>query len=182
MSDLTSTGGAAADSVDHDARQTVERARDGDEAAWQELFDEHYPRLFKFFRSRVENDVTAEDLAAETFTEAVRGLSRFQWRNRPFGAWLFGIGRNRLRMYYRSRRVHAELPEEIGYARDEYVEVDVRDALDRLDPDHRLAIELRYLIGLNGQEAAAAMDRSHGAFRALLHRATVAFKREYGNP
>lgn len=182
MADMSTASGTAANSVDQDARQTVERARTGDEVAWRELFDAHYPRLFKFFRSRVDSDATAEDLAAETFTEAVRGLSRFQWRNRPFGAWLFGIARNRLRMYYRARRVHAELPQEIGYARDEYVEVDVRDALDRLEPDHRLAIELRYLIGLNGQEAAAAMERSHGAFRALLHRATTAFKREYGSP
>ena len=182
MSDLGTTGTTASDGVDQNARQAVERARGGDETAWREIFDEHYPRLFRFYRSRVENDATAEDLAAETFAEAVRGLDRFQWRNRPFGAWLFGIARNRLRMHYRSRRVHAELPEEIGYARDEYVEVDVRDALDRLDPDHRLAIELRYLLGLSGQEAAAAMDRSHGAFRALLHRATAAFKREYGNP
>ena len=116
------------------------------------------------------------------FTEAVKGLSRFQWRNRPFGAWMFGIARNRLRMHYHARRVHAELPEEIGYARDEYVEVDIWDALAHLEDDHRLAIELRYLLGLSGQEAAAAMGRSHGAFRALLHRATAAFKREYGDP
>jgi len=182
MPDLSAGERMAVNRVDPHARQTVERARAGDEAAWRELFDEHYPRLFKFFRSRVDSDATAEDLAAETFTEAVRGLPRFRWRDRPFGAWLFGIARNRLRMHYRSRRVHAELPEEIGYARDDYLEIDIRDALERIEPDHRLAIELRYLLGLSGEEAAAAMGRSHGAFRALLHRATAAFKREYGSP
>jgi RNA polymerase sigma-70 factor (ECF subfamily) len=167
--------------VDDRTREAVERARAGDESAWRELFDEHYPRLFRFFRSRVDTEATADDLAAETFTEAVRGLPKFRWRNRPFGAWLFGIARNRLRMHYRARRVHDELPEEIGYSHDEYLEVDVRDALDRLEPDHRVAIELRYLVGLSGQEAAAVMGRSHGAFRALLHRASQAFKREYGD-
>ena len=182
MSDMTASERSVAESVDQDARRVVERARSGDESAWRELFDEYYPRLFKFFRSRVDSEATAEDLAAETFTEAVRGLGRFQWRNRPFGAWLFGIARNRLKMHYRARRVHAELPDEIGYARDEYVEIDIRDALERLESDHRTAIELRYLLGLSGQEAAAAMGRSHGAFRALLHRATAAFKREYGSP
>jgi len=182
MSDLGATERTVPTGVDQNAQQAVERARAGDDSAWHELFDEHYPRLFKFFRSRVDSDATAEDLASETFTEAVRGIDRFRWRNRPFGAWLFGIARNRLRMHYRARRVHDELPEKIGYGRDDYVGVDVRDALDRLDPDHRVAIELRYLLGLSGQEAAAAMDRSHGAFRALLHRATLAFKREYGTP
>lgn len=74
------------------------------------------------------------------------------------------------------------LPDEVGFARDEYIDVDIRDALARLERDHHLAIELRYVTGLSGQEAAAVMGRSHGAFRALLHRATAAFKREYGTP
>jgi RNA polymerase sigma-70 factor (ECF subfamily) len=182
MSDFPAAEGASTDGVDARSREAVERARAGDESAWRELFEEHYPRLFRFFRSRVDTEATAEDLAAETFTEAVRSLGRFQWRNRPFGAWLFGIARNRLRMHYRSRKTHEELPEEIGHSRDDYVEVDVRDALERLEPDHRVAIELRYLLGLSGEEAAAVMGRSHGAFRALLHRATQSFKREYGNP
>ncbi|MCH7555197.1 MAG: hypothetical protein IIC08_04290, partial [Proteobacteria bacterium] len=77
-------------------RETVEAARAGSEAAWQELFDAHYPRLFRYFRSRVPSHETAEDLASETFTEAFRSISRFRWRNRPFEAWMFGIARNRL--------------------------------------------------------------------------------------
>jgi DNA-directed RNA polymerase specialized sigma24 family protein len=56
--------------------------------------------------------------------------------------------------------------------------VEVRDLLTRLRPDHRIALELKYMIGLDGEEAAAAMSRSHGAFRSLLHRATLAFRAE----
>ena len=170
----------ASPSVSPDARRAVEAARGGDESAWRELFDEHYPKLLRFFRSRVSSTAIAEDLAAETFADAYRGIDKFQWRERPFGAWIYGIARNRLRMHYRSSREHDELPDEIGQVRDEYVDVEIRDALEHLEPDHRAAIEYRYLLGLSGEEAAAAMGRSHGAFRALLHRATTAFKQEYG--
>ena len=170
----------ASSRANRDAMRTVDDAREGDESAWRELFDEHYPKLLRFFRSRVASSAIAEDLAAETFTDAYRGIKKFQWRERPFGAWLFGIARNRLRMHYRSRREHEELPEELGQVRDEYLEVEIRDALENLEPDHRAAIEYRYVLGLSGEEAAAAMGRSHGAFRALLHRATTAFKSEYG--
>jgi RNA polymerase sigma-70 factor (ECF subfamily) len=166
--------------VNRDARQAVDEARRGDESAWRELFDEHYPKLLRFFRSRVASTAIAEDLAAETFADAFRGIDKFQWRDRPFGAWLYGIARNRLRMHYRSKRDHAELPDEVLQVGDAYMDVDIRDVLERLDPDHRAAIEYRYVLGLSGEEAAAAMGRSHGAFRALLHRATAAFKHEYG--
>lgn len=158
----------------------VEAARAGDQRAWEVLFAEHYPRLFRFLRSRVESPETAEDIASEVFIEAYRSLPRFRWRGRPFEAWMFGIARNRLLMHYRSRRQEGALPEDIHHVRDEFVSVDVRDALDRLPLDYRQAIELKHVLGLSGEEAAAAMGRSHGAFRALLLRATRAFREAYG--
>jgi len=160
-------------------RERVDRAQAGDEQAWAGLFDEHYPRLYRYFRSRVAPASTAEDLAADTFVEAYRSIGRFQWRERPFGAWLFGIARNRLLMHYRreGRRRDVQLP--IEHARDEFIGIDLRDALDRLPADYRQALEYRYLIGLTGEEAAAAMGKSHGAYRALLMRATRAFRAEW---
>ena len=70
--------------------------------------------------------------------------------------------------------------EDVEHVRDDYLEVEIRDVLQRLPADYRAAIEHRYVVGLSGAEAAAAMGRSHGSFRALLMRATQAFKREYG--
>ena len=164
--------------VRRDSRETVEAARAGSEAAWQELFDAHYPRLFRYFRSRVPSHETAEDLASETFTEAFRSISRFRWRNRPFEAWMFGIARNRLAQHYRRRPPETVALSETDRVRDDYLTVEVRDLLDRLPADYRRAIEFRYVLGLSGQEAAAAMGRSHSSFRSLLLRATTAFKRE----
>lgn len=154
----------------------VEAARAGDESAWAAIFDHHYDRMFRFFRSRVATVEQAEDLASNVFLEAFRSISRFQWQGKPFEAWLFGIARNQLASYYRSKppdEVQTEL-----HTRDEFLEVEVRDILERLRPDHRTALELRFIVGLSGVEAAAAMDRSHGSFRSLLLRAVRAFRAE----
>ncbi len=168
----------AATGVSGASREAVEAARSGSETAWRDLFDEHYPKLYRFFLARVDA-ASAEDLAAETFSDAYRGIGKFHWRDRPFGAWLFGIARNRLRVHYRKRRQTVELPDDLEHARDESLAVEVRDVFARLSPEHREALGLRYVLGLSGAETAAAMGRSHGAFRALLHRATIAFKSEY---
>ncbi len=160
------------------SKDAVEAARAGSETAWRELFDEHYPKLYRFFLVRVDA-ASAEDLAAETFSDAYRAIGKFRWRNRPFGAWLYGIARNRLRRHFRKRRETDELPDELEHVRDAYLAVEIRDVFARLAPEHRQAIELRFVLGLSGVETAAAMGRSHGAFRGLLHRATVAFKSEF---
>ena len=160
--------------------ETVEAARRGSDEAWRELFDAHYPKLIRFFRVRVPTDQIADDLAADAFAEAFRSIGRFRWRRRPFEAWVFGIARNRLKMHYRSLRTAEPLSDRMSAFRDEFLDIDLRDALDRLPDDYREAIVYRYVVGLSGEEAAAAMDRSHNAFRQLLFRATRQFKREFG--
>jgi RNA polymerase sigma-70 factor (ECF subfamily) len=159
------------------AGELVESARAGDEAAWRAIFDLQYPKLYRFFRSRVAAHQQAEDLASNTLLQAFRSIERFEWRGRPFEAWLFGIARHELASYYRSRP-DTESAEgiEVGCVRDDFIAVEVRDVLEQLMPEHRTALELRYLLGFSGEESAALMGRSHSAFRSLLLRAVRAFR------
>ena len=149
-----------------DAQVLIERAAAGSDAAWQELFELHYVRLYRFFRSRVATHQQAEDLASDVFLEAFRSIGNFRWQGVPFAAWLFGIARRVLASHYRARP-QAELQHE-EHVRDEYLAVEIRDILERIQPDYRAALELRFVVGLSGEEAAAVMGRSHGAFRSLL--------------
>lgn len=157
-------------------RDLVRRAAAGDEAAWQELFGQHYIRLYRFFRSRVATHQQAEDLASEVFLEAFRCIGNFQWQGVPFGGWMYGIARHVLASHYRARPQAELRPEE--HVRDEYIAVEIRDILDRIQPEYRTALELRFVVGLSGEEAAAVMGRSHGAFRSLLLRAVRAYRNE----
>lgn len=153
----------------------ISRAAAGEEQAWRDLFDTHYPRLYRFFRARVAGHEQAEDLASQVFMDAFRSIGNFHWQGAPFGAWLFSIARRALASHYRSKPKDA--PIEISeHTRDEYLAVEIRDILDRLPGDYREALELRYVVGLSGEEAAGAMGRTHGAFRALLLRASRAYR------
>jgi len=172
----------SASDLEHERRRVAE-AQSGNEQAWRALFDEYYPRLYAFMRKRVSDPQTADDLAAETFVDAFRGLPRFRWRGTPFGAWLFKVARNRLRMHYRSTPHEPDSlsGSEPSLTVDHGLAIDIETTLGSLPPEYREAIDLRYVLGLTGPEAAAAMGRSHGAFRMLLHRATTAFREAYGD-
>lgn len=158
------------------AVELIEAARRHEEHAWEALFNDHYPRVFRFFRARVATPEQAEDLASNVFMQAFRSIDKFSWQGKPFEAWLFGIARNELASHYRSLRPTEQMQEPT--VRDEFLEVEIRDILERLPLEYRQAIELRFVIGLSGIEAAAAMNRSHGSFRSLLLRAVRAFRTE----
>lgn len=157
-------------------RTDVMGARDGESSTWDRLFHAHYPALYRFFASRVQNSADAEDLASDTFLQAWRCRGDLEWRECPFDSWLFGIGRHRLARYYRDSGHDRTIPldEDADNCERRPTELDtveLYDLLARAPAADRVAIRLRFIWGLNSEEAGAMMRRSAGAYRTLLHRA-----------
>lgn len=167
-------------------RLLVERAR-RDPAAFGELYERYADRVVTYAYTRTGSREDAEDIAADTFALALEGLPRYEWRNLPFGAWLFRIAANRVAMYYRRQRpslpIHdlaigdddADPEREVMRASDAE---SVRSAVGRLKRDQQRAVVLRYEEGMRAREIAAEMGRSEGSVKLLLHRATHALRSE----
>ena len=58
--------------------------------------------------------------------------------------------------------------------------LDIRSALNRLAPEHRLVIALRFYADMNSNEAAAALGVPAATFRTRLRRALIALRAEMG--
>jgi RNA polymerase sigma-70 factor (ECF subfamily) len=68
------------------------------------LFREHYPRIYNYFRYRVNALEDAEDLTGVTFERAYAHRGRFDETKGTFSAWLFRIAHNVLANHYRTRQ------------------------------------------------------------------------------
>jgi len=90
-----------------DDQSLVERARDGDEAAFAALVRRYSPMLMRLARMYVPTDALAEDVVQETWVAVVRGLDRFEGRS-SFKTWLFRILVNRAKT--RGVREHRSIP------------------------------------------------------------------------
>ena len=58
-----------------------------DTRAWRQLFEEQYQRVYNYAYLRTGNTADADDIASNVFTEAVRGIRRFNYRGKPVAAW-----------------------------------------------------------------------------------------------
>ena len=56
----------------------LERARQGDQTAVEELFRRHRPRLMGFFKSRLSRTEDAEDMAQEAVISGAAGLPSYR--------------------------------------------------------------------------------------------------------
>jgi RNA polymerase sigma factor (sigma-70 family) len=164
----------------------LERWRDGDQGAGQELFSRHLPGVYQFFRHKVGPD--AEDLVQTTFMSCLTARDRFRGQS-SFRAYLFGIARNVLYTYLRRlpRGAHvdfeqtsiAELTTSPASRLDRQREVDrVREALSRIPAEQQLLLELHYWHDLDADALGEIFDASPGAIRVRLLRARRALRDE----
>lgn len=156
----------------------VERARDGDTAAFELLAGRHVKMVLGLLRQRIGNAHEAEDLAQETLLSAFRGLHQLDEPAR-FPAWLYRIALNKARSARRTvvqlRPLETSDAATVGDAAaagDAATRTQaVRNAVAALDEPLRLIVTLRYLEGLNAAEIGLRLNIPHGTVRARLSRA-----------
>ncbi len=80
----------------------------GDSAAFMQIVQMHGLMLRSYIAAQVFNASDVEDLAQESFIAAFYALPQYK-REEDFAAWLRGIARNKVLMYFRSsqRRANA---------------------------------------------------------------------------
>ncbi len=161
-------------------------------ALFETLIREHGRRLHAVAYAVLQDGAEAEDVVQETFLKAYK--THREGRRLPptekLPAWLSALTRNgaidRLR---RSRR--RPFSEEAGdhhadpvapspasdlEAREQTQQVDA--LLAALPENHRLAVTLRFMEGMDYQGIADHMGLSHGALRGILGRAMETLRRE----
>ena len=162
--------------------QVLQRWRDGDEAAFEELFLRHYRQVFRVLFNLVGSREEAEDLAQETFI-ALHNQPP-QHVDTSMAAWLCRVALNRGYNALRGARRAQQRLERMDLLplpldpQTELLRVEeqgrVRAALAQLTERQSDMLLLRYS-GLSYAEIASALDVAPGSVGTLLARAERAF-------
>jgi len=149
------------------------------------LYRQYLPAVYRYLYHRVGNAAEAEDLSAQTFTEALDGL--MQGRFQPggnFPAWLFTIARRRATDFYR-QRPEAPLAEHPDPEPGLLAALEAREDIQRpktllaqLDEEKQELLRLRFAAGLGFAEIALLEGKSEAAVKMSLYR-TLNWLREH---
>ena len=164
-----------------------------DPAAFAELYDHYYPKIFGYALRRTANLEAAQDITSETFFKALRSLWRFRWRNISFSSWLFRIASNETAQHFRQsdykKSASLEALQEHGFEpaspddpQGELIaaqeELDrhrefrqIQERITRLPTKYQEVIVLRYFEQRQLKEVAEILGKKEGTVKSLLHRA-----------
>jgi len=147
-------------------------ARRGSRDALGQIFDRHWPRVWRAAYSTTGERELANDAAQDAFLQAASALDRFDHR-RPLEPWLVRIATNRAIDLVRARRrlVSEELADERFAFDDPLPDDELREALARLGPERRAVIALHYWLDYTTPEIADVLDLPLGTVNSRLARA-----------
>jgi RNA polymerase sigma-70 factor (ECF subfamily) len=145
----------------------LRKAQRGDERAFALILRAYETPIFNYVLRMTNDRALAEDLTQEVFVRVFQGLPRFSLRCK-FTTWLFQVAKNRVldELRARERRPHAVTPlEDLPTLEvlDQPIErLETIDALWRavneLNPDLKMALLLRDVVGLPYNEIADSLE------------------------
>lgn len=163
-------------------RVLVVRCQAGDEAAFQELVARYAPRLGYFLR-KLLGPGRSDDVLQEVWLDVFRHLARLA-DPQAFRAWVYRIAHDRACGLLRQRRVVEQPWGEIDVAQDQpeaaFTVEDaaaIHAALDRLPPEQREVLVLRFLEEMTYDEIARVTGCQLGTVRSRLHYGKRALRR-----
>lgn len=161
-------------------RGLVQRAREGDLDAFEELYRRHVDRIHGLVLRLLGDVDRAEETTQEIFLRAWRKLSTFRGQS-AFGTWLHRLAVNQAMTSGRRQGRHderfvesAELPpshEPRALRDDPGTRVDLERAVLELPPGARQALVLYELEGYSHEEIAELTGLAPGTSRAQVFRA-----------
>jgi RNA polymerase sigma factor (sigma-70 family) len=168
----------------------VEGLREQKPAAVQHLTECYLPSVWRFVYARVGRDPhLAEDIVSETVLALIRAAADPEADISNPGGWLRSVASNKVNDHFRAaaRVQHlidqvkqtaevADFDEPSGNQEQEERRAEIREVMDGLPEQQRLALEWKYIDKLSVRSIADRMDVSEKAAESILFRARRDFR------
>lgn len=163
----------------------VRNARGGDREAFGRLYDAVARDLYRTALYTLGNPQDAEDVVAETFLEAWKGIHTLREEG-SFRQWIMRIlsirCKRRIGGYVREKgNIDIEDYLGEGVPDDNVPRAEVREAMARLNPEERQIVLLSVLEGYTMREIGEILTLPQGTVSSKLHRTLKKLRRMLGD-
>ena len=166
--------------------QLMKRAAQGNDRAFEELYNRHARRLQGFFARRLGDDSDlAADFMHDTFLRLYAAREKYH-EGGSFRAWLYTIAYNLCKNHLRNQlTIVSDEGQEMSDETSIEVELDaamlhevLRDVLRNLSEPYAMLFSLHYEEELTIPQIAQITDQPEGTVKSRLHKAMNIIKKE----
>lgn len=162
---------------DHETKQLIQKAREGDTRAFEALVNESYGIMFKMALKWCGNKSDAEDITQDACIKLARGIGSFKGDS-AFTSWLYRLVINCGKDWYKKQNRHPDgAGDDIIYAskndqkEDRHYANQVIKAVYNLPEGEKDALLLVMHEGYTHKEAADILGCKEGTISSRIHEA-----------
>ena len=163
----------------------VQRCKDGERVAFEELFGVYQPRLKYYVRRLNSENAGVDDILQDVWLKVFKKIHKLK-DDRNFAVWLYRIARNKVYDEFRHKDRFARLPEEDEIPVSDSTEpvLDTNDteklhaALNKLKPYHKEVLTLSFIEQMPYQSIAEVVGCSIGTVRSRIFYAKKSLRQE----
>ena len=163
----------------------VEKAKEGNEGAFNFLMNKYYPRVYASLFSFTKSKEDSEDLTQQTFIKVWQQIKSFRGDS-AFFTWVYRIAINLAKNYvassgYKKQKVNSSIDQlEIDISSNENIESmlihsqsieDIRDFINTMPEALKTAFTLRESEGKSYEEISIITETPIGTVRSRIFRA-----------
>ena len=166
--------------------QLVERVKNGDSKAFEELVVRHQKSIYYFVLRVLKNPLDAEDTVQRIFLLAYQNIKRFR-ADSTFKTWIYRIGINQCHNYFRQNKnrefisvddipvTDSKADPEGDFSERERV-LHLQKAVERLPYKQRMVVTLRIYQELTFEEIGTALNIRANSAKVNFHHALEKLK------
>ena len=164
-----------------DDRRLVQLVLEGDDDAFEHLFNRYRHAIRRLFAMRLGNDSDADDLLQETFLKIYLNIHTYN-NSYTFGQWLYAIARNTLVDFTRKRQTDLSIDERFKVPAantptpeesiiNSQQRMQIERFMESLPEQYRQLFRLRFLEEYSYEEIAEKLQMPMGTVKTRIHRA-----------
>lgn len=158
----------------------VKKAKKGDGEAFVNIIKQYERVLYKVARRLLDKDEDVADAMQESIMCAFKNIHTLH-KVEFFNTWICKILINKCNgILNKNKKVICV--EDVflqNNNNDDFLKIELEDALNTLNKDYKLAIVLYYIVGLNTKEIGEFLNEPEGTVKSRISRAKVILREKY---
>lgn len=176
------------DKGQEELKSLILRAKEGDEKAFEEVYNTYYTPLFRYILTRIKNTNEAEDMTQVIFTKIWKAIASWETSHTSPLAFFFTIARNTLIDHFRKNNHREIVSDEIVIEHTKSISIEdnaddskdqILEAVRNLSEDQQEVIKLYYTNDLTYKEIAEIVSKSEDTIRQIHSRAIKKLREIY---
>jgi RNA polymerase sigma-70 factor (ECF subfamily) len=170
-------------------RQSQKRVRKHNYMNFEELYENHFNKIFAYVKIRIYDADAAQDVCSAIWLRALAKINYYEEEKGTPQQWIFTIARNEIVNHLRYKKLKSfimldfledifeseePLPEEQAQSKESISVLEV--ALKSLNEREKDLISLKFYSGMNNRQIAEASGLSESNVGTILNRATGKLK------